>query len=158
MEEVAQRTRVLPSLQSLEVQSPGKVISFVEWEHKAMLLLRGTSGDGSLGFLAQKTVVAPWNCHWLLLLLRGTSGDRSLGFLVQKTVVAPWRCHWLLLLGDACFEDFHLLLRTKVCIEVRSFGKLEEGSLMWWQAEVENWLAWDFESETSSEMELEHLD
>jgi hypothetical protein len=43
----------------------------------------------------------------------------------------------LLLLAYACFEDFHLLLLVNVCIEVLPFGKLGEGSLMWWQ-KVEN--------------------
>lgn len=49
-----------------------------------------------------------------------------------------------MLLLDACFDEL-------------PFGKLKEESLMWWQVEAEDWLAWDFESETSLEMELEHL-
>ena len=85
------------------------MVSFVEWEHKVLLLLHGISVDELLGFLENKIVVAAWNCHWSLLPV------------------------------DACFEDFHLpLLPMKAYFEVLSSGKLGEGSLMKWLVAVEN--------------------
>jgi hypothetical protein len=48
---VAGRIQVLQSLLSLEVQLPGKMIAYVEWAHKVLLLLQGISGDEPIGFL-----------------------------------------------------------------------------------------------------------
>jgi hypothetical protein len=48
---VAGRIQVLQSLLSLEVQLPGKMIAYVEWAHKVLLLLQGISDDEPIGFL-----------------------------------------------------------------------------------------------------------
>jgi hypothetical protein len=70
---VGQSKQGLHSLLSLVAQYHGKASSIVGWEHKGVLLLQGTSEDGSHGLPVQKAAVMALGCR--LLLLMGVCSD-----------------------------------------------------------------------------------